>query len=346
MKQTLLAAALVMTACATSAGAQIYPSRPITVVVPFPAGGPIDVLPRIIAEGMRTSLGQNVIVENVPGAGGSLGMGRVARSAPDGYTIASGGWGTHVVNPAIYSLSYDVVSDFEPVALLPGTSLLLGAKNGLPARDLPELVSWVKENQDKLSIGTAGIGTASHFAALLFQRLTDTRLQLVNYRGGPAALQDLLAGRIDLFFNQAALFFPHLREEKMRSYAVLSKTRLLQMPEFLRLTKRVCQDFTCPCGADFGFQKARLVTLLQELTPLCWRQWLALRCKSDLPISHSRFRHVTDKRHRHSGAPEVRNREVVAYYQDGEHQGRMTWRRYHGTSRLPLWSEAEHRERA
>ena len=231
MKQTLLAAALVMTACATSAGAQIYPSRPITVVVPFPAGGPIDVLPRIIAEGMRTSLGQNVIVENVPGAGGSLGMGRVARSAPDGYTIASGGWGTHVVNPAIYSLSYDVVSDFEPVALLPGTSLLLGAKNGLPARDLPELVSWVKENQDKLSIGTAGIGTASHFAALLFQRLTDTRLQLVNYRGGPAALQDLLAGRIDLFFNQAALFFPHLREEKMRSYAVLSKTRLLQMPE-------------------------------------------------------------------------------------------------------------------
>ena len=231
MKQTLLAAALVMTACATSAGAQIYPSRPITVVVPFPAGGPIDVLPRIIAEGMRTSLGQNVIVENVPGAGGSLGMGRVARSAPDGYTIASGGWGTHVVNPAIYSLSYDVVSDFEPVALLPGTSLLLGAKNGLPARDLPELVSWVKENQDKLSIGTAGIGTASHFAALLFQRLTDTRLQLVNYRGGPAALQDLLAGQIDLFFNQAALFFPHLREEKMRSYAVLSKTRLLQMPE-------------------------------------------------------------------------------------------------------------------
>jgi tripartite-type tricarboxylate transporter receptor subunit TctC len=231
MKQTLLAAALVMTAWATGAGAQTYPSRPITVVVPFPAGGPIDVLPRIIAEGMRTSLGQNVIVENVPGAGGSLGMGRVARSAPDGYTIASGGWGTHVVNPAIYSLSYDVVSDFEPVALLPGTSLLLGAKNGLPARDLPELISWVKENQDKLSIGTAGIGTASHFAALLFQRLTDTRLQVVNYRGGPAALQDLLAGRIDLFFNQAALFFPHLREGKMRSYAVLSKTRLLQVPE-------------------------------------------------------------------------------------------------------------------
>jgi tripartite-type tricarboxylate transporter receptor subunit TctC len=158
-------------------------------------------------------------------------MGRVARSAPDGYTIASGGWGTHVVNPAIYSLSYDVVSDFEPVALLPGTSLLLGAKKGLPARDLPELIAWVKENQDKLSVGTAGIGTASHFAALLFQRLTGTRLQLVNYRGGPAALQDLLGGRIDLFFNQAALFFPHLREEKMRSYAVLSKTRLLQVPE-------------------------------------------------------------------------------------------------------------------
>jgi tripartite-type tricarboxylate transporter receptor subunit TctC len=229
MKAALSAIAALLVSSMGGALAQSYPSRPITIIVPFPAGGPIDVLPRIIADRMRITLGQNVVVENVPGAGGSIGLGRVARATADGYTIASGGWGTNVLNPVIYNLPYEVVNDFEPIALLPGTSLLLGARVGLPARNLSELASWTKINEDKISIGTAGIGTASHFAALMFQRATGTKLQLVNYRGGPQALQDLLAGRIDLFFNQAALFFPHMRQEKMKSYAVLAPRRLPQV---------------------------------------------------------------------------------------------------------------------
>lgn len=265
MKRIFVAATLVMLTWGTNVGAQVYPTRPITLVVPFPAGGPIDVLPRIIAEGMRASLGQNIIVENIPGAGGSLGMGRVARSAPDGYTIASGGWGTHVVNPAIYSLPYDVMSDFEPIALLPGTSLLLGAKKGLPPGDLSALISWAKENEDRVSIGTAGIGTGSHFAALLFQKLTDTRLQLVNYRGGPPALQDLLAGRIDLFFNQAALFFPHLREGKMRSYAVLSKSRLRQVPEVPTTDEAGMPGFHVSVWNGFWVSKGTPPNIIQRL---------------------------------------------------------------------------------
>jgi tripartite-type tricarboxylate transporter receptor subunit TctC len=227
----LVASAAALPAAQSPARAQAYPTRPITIIVPFPAGGPIDVLPRMLAERMSISLGQSVIIENVAGAGGSIGIGRVARAAPDGYTIASGGWGTNVVNGAIYNLSYDVLKDFEPVALLPGNPLILGAKTTLPAKDLNELVSWLKANQEKVLVATAGIGTASHFGGLLLQNLTGTRLQLVNYRGGPPALQDLLGGQVDLMFNQAALFLPHVRDGKIKLYAVLAKSRLAQAPD-------------------------------------------------------------------------------------------------------------------
>ena len=227
----LAAGAVALPAASRLARAQTYPTRPITIIVPFPAGGPIDVLPRILAERMSVSLGQSIVIENVAGAGGSIGIGRVARAAPDGYTIASGGWGTNVINGAIYNLTYDVRTDFEPVALLPGTTLLLGAKSALPAKDLKELVPWLKANQDKVLVATAGIGTASHFGGLLLQNLTGTRLQLVNYRGGPPALQDLLGGQVDLFCNQAALFLPYLRDGKIKFYAVLAKSRLTQAPD-------------------------------------------------------------------------------------------------------------------
>ena len=227
----LAAGAAALPAVSGIARAQTYPARPITIIVPFPAGGPIDVLPRVPADRMSVSLRQSVIIENVAGAGGSIGLGRVARAAPDGYTIASGGWGTNVVNGAIYNLSYDVLKDFEPVALLPGNPLILGAKSTLPAKDLNELVSWLKTNQEKVLVATAGIGTASHFGGLLLQSLTGTRLQLVNYRGGPPALQDLLGGQVDLMFNQAALFLPHLRDGKIKFYAILAKDRLAQAPD-------------------------------------------------------------------------------------------------------------------
>jgi tripartite-type tricarboxylate transporter receptor subunit TctC len=211
-----------------SATAQIYPSRPITVVVPFAAGGPTDTLARTLAERMRMSLGQPIIVENVTGAGGSIGVGRVVRAAPDGYTIGIGNWSTHVVNGAIYPLAYDLLSDLEPVALLPSSAQLIVANNGVPAKDLGALIAWLKIN--KASTGTAGAGSASHVGGLYFQTFTGTRLSFVPYRGTGPALQDLIAGQIDLMFDQSSNSLPHVREGKIKAYAVTSKSRLASAP--------------------------------------------------------------------------------------------------------------------
>jgi tripartite-type tricarboxylate transporter receptor subunit TctC len=211
--------------------AQIYPSYPITIVVPFAPGGATDVLPRMLGERLRASLGQPVIIENVSGAGGTIGLGRVARAAPDGYTVVSGNWSTFVSNGAIYTLPHDLVKDFEPVVLLPANSHLIAARKSLAAGNLLELVSWLKANQDTVSMATAGVGTGSHFAAVLLQSLTDTRFPLVHYRGGGPALQDLLSQQIDLMTNQAAVFLPHMRAGTMKVYAVLAKDRLVQAPE-------------------------------------------------------------------------------------------------------------------
>src|ERR1700757_679130 len=188
--------------------AQDYPSRPITIVVPFPAGGSTDVIGRILAEKMRVVLGQTIIIENVGGAGGSIGVGRVARAAPDGYTLDIGQWDTHVANGATYPLSYDVVKDFEPVALLSSNPFLILAKKAMPADDLKGLIAWLKANPDKASqaIPTAG----SHVAGLLFQKETGTRFAFVPYRGGGPAMQDLVAGQIDLMIIQAAVALPQV----------------------------------------------------------------------------------------------------------------------------------------
>jgi tripartite-type tricarboxylate transporter receptor subunit TctC len=213
------------------AAAQTYPSRPITVVVPFAPGGATDVLPRLLAERMRALLGQSVIIENMSGAGGTIGLGRVARAAPDGYTLVSGNWSTFVSNGAIYTLPYDLVQDFAPVVLLPSNSHLIAARKTLPATSLGELVSWLKANQDRVAMATAGVGTGSHFAAVLLQSLTGTTFPLVHYRGGGPALQDLLSGQVDLMTNQAAVFLPQARAGSIKVFAVLAKERLVQAPE-------------------------------------------------------------------------------------------------------------------
>jgi tripartite-type tricarboxylate transporter receptor subunit TctC len=216
---------------ASPAIAQAYPSHPITVIVPFAPGGATDVLPRMLGERLRAVLGQSVVIENVSGAGGTIGLGRVARAAPDGYTLASGNWSTFVSNGAIYTLPYDLVKDFEPVVLLPSNSHLIAARATLAAGSLRELVSWLKANQDKVSMATAGVGTGSHFAAVLLQSLTGTTFPLVHYRGGGPALQDLLSGQVDLMTNQAAVFLPHARAGTIKVYAVLAKDRLVQAPD-------------------------------------------------------------------------------------------------------------------
>jgi tripartite-type tricarboxylate transporter receptor subunit TctC len=227
----IIAIALVTLGLAGTAHAQPYPWRPVTIVVPFAPGGATDLLPRMLAERLHATLGQPVVIENVSGAGGTIGVGRVARAAPDGYTIVSGNWSTFVSNGAIYTLSYDVVKDFTPVVLLPANSHLIAARKSHPANDLRELVSWLKINQDKAAVGTAGVGTASHFSALLLQSLTGTHFPLVHYRGGGPALQDLLSGQIDLMTNQASVFLPQGRAGNIKVYAALAPMRLPQAPE-------------------------------------------------------------------------------------------------------------------
>ena len=231
MRHSLLAVAFATLAGITAAHAQTYPSRPVTMVVPYSAGGPTDTIARIMAERMRGPLGQTIIVENTTGAAGTLGVGRVARAAPDGYTISIGHWGTHVVNGAIYPLQYDVFNDFEPVAMIATNPQLIVARKGLPAKDLQELVAWLKANSAKATQGTAGHGSASHVSGVYLQSITGARFQFVPYRGAGPAMQDLVAGQIDIMVDQAANSLPQVRSGTIKAYAVTDKTRLAAAPD-------------------------------------------------------------------------------------------------------------------
>jgi tripartite-type tricarboxylate transporter receptor subunit TctC len=208
-----------------------YPTKPITMVVPFTAGGPTDALARALGERMRTTLGQPFIIENVTGAGGSIGVGRVARAAPDGYTVSIGHVGTHVANGALYPLTYDLLNDLDPVALLPSNPMLIVTKKDVPANDLAELVAWVKANPDRVATGTAGVGSGAHISGLFFQNLTEARLRFVPYRGTAPALQDLVAGQIDMIIDQASNSLPQVRSGNIKPFAVTSKARLASAPD-------------------------------------------------------------------------------------------------------------------
>jgi tripartite-type tricarboxylate transporter receptor subunit TctC len=221
-----LIAVVLAAICISPAWAQPYPSRPVTIVVPLAAGGPLDTLARILAEPMRAFLGQPVIVENVTGAAGTVGTGRVARAVPDGYTIAMGFLGTHVLNGAIYTLPYDVVKDFDPIALISSNPHVIVVKAGLPAKNLREFIAWLKLNADKASAGTAGAGTTTHLGGLLFQQSAGVRFQLVPYRGAAPALQDVMAGQIDLMVDVASNSLPYLQGGKIKAYAVTAPARL------------------------------------------------------------------------------------------------------------------------
>jgi len=208
-----------------------YPSRPVTMVLPFSAGGPTDALARIITARMQDLLGQSIIIENVTGAAGTIGVGRVARAAPDGYTISVGPMNSHVLTGAIYHLPFDLRRDFEPVALLASNPSVVVSKKEVPARDLKELIAWVKANQDRVLAGTSGVGAATHLGGILFETLTGTHIQFVPYRGTAPAMQALVAGQIDLIFDQLSSSLPQLQEGTIRSYAVMSKTRAVAAPD-------------------------------------------------------------------------------------------------------------------
>jgi tripartite-type tricarboxylate transporter receptor subunit TctC len=205
--------------------------KPITMVVPFAVGGGTDALARIIAERMRVSLGQPIVVENVAGANGSIGVGRVARASPDGHTVVMGGWSTYVANGALYALPYDALKDFEPVSLVATLPSLFIAKNAFPANDLKSLVAWLKANPNKASWGHGGTGTFTHVVGVLFQKETGTRFQFVPYRGGGPSMQDLIAGHIDMMTTDSPSALPQVRAGTIKAYAVTGRSRIPSAPD-------------------------------------------------------------------------------------------------------------------
>ncbi|MBR1200732.1 tripartite tricarboxylate transporter substrate binding protein BugD [Bradyrhizobium sp. AUGA SZCCT0240] len=222
----LLLAALSVLAFGGAAVAQNFPSRPITIIVPFSAGGPSDVMARILAERMKATLGEVVQIENVTGAAGSIGVGRAVRSPPDGYTISFGHLGTHVANGAIYNkLGYDLVTDLEPVVLLPSNTMIVVSKNAVPAKSLGELLAWLKARPEPAATGTAGAGSGSHIAGLYFENVTGIKLQYVPYRGTGPAMNDLVAGQIDMIVDQLSNSINQVRAGTIRGYAVTDTKR-------------------------------------------------------------------------------------------------------------------------
>jgi tripartite-type tricarboxylate transporter receptor subunit TctC len=227
MRRAILAALAVL-AFTGAAVAENYPSHPITVIVPFSAGGPTDAMMRILAERMKLPLGETILIENVTGAGGSLGVGRTVRSAPDGYTIGFGHLGTNVANGAIYKLGYDLVADLEPVVMLPSNPMIIVSKNAVPAKSLKELLEWLKSRPVPAAAGTAGAGSGSHIAGLYFENATGIKLQYVPYRGTGPALNDLVAGQIDIIVDQLSNSINQVRAGTIRGYAVTDSKRAEQ----------------------------------------------------------------------------------------------------------------------
>ncbi len=225
-----------------TAGAQSYPTRTITLIVAYPAGGPSDTLARIMSEPLKAILGQSVVIENVTGAGGGIGTGRVAKAEPDGYTIGIGHNQTHVINGVNPNLTYDVVKDFEPVTLIADTPIWIVSRKNLPANDVKEFIAWLKKPDTKASSGAVGVGGPGDIAVAAFQRQTDTRFALVPYRGGAPVLQDLLSGQIDFTFGQAATYLPHVRSGQLKALAVLTPKRWWAAPDVPTLDESGIKD--------------------------------------------------------------------------------------------------------
>ncbi|WP_213287500.1 tripartite tricarboxylate transporter substrate binding protein BugD [Bradyrhizobium sp. sGM-13] len=225
MRKIILAAIAVL-AFGGGGAAQSFPSRPVTIIVPFSAGGPSDAMARILAERMKASLGEQVLVENVTGAGGSVGVGRAVRSPPDGYTISFGHLGTHVANGAVYKLGYDLVTDLEPVALLPSNPMIIVSKKAVPATSLKEFLAWLKAQPAAPIAGTAGAGSGSHIAGLYFENVSGIKLQYVPYRGTGPAMNDLVSGQIDMIVDQTSNSIGQVRAGNIRAYAITASKRV------------------------------------------------------------------------------------------------------------------------
>jgi tripartite-type tricarboxylate transporter receptor subunit TctC len=231
MKHLPIVVAIIALACGANAHAQSYPSRPITIVVGFPPGGPTDTVARVMADRMKVSLGESVVVENVSGASGTIAGVKVARADPDGYTLSVGQWTSNVGPAAIYSLPYDMLKDFEPVSLLTTSYLWIVGKPTLPANNVAELVTWLKANPGKATVGTVGVGSAAHLCVVDFQNKTGTSMQLVPYRGGAPALTDLAGGQIDLSCLETSQTLALYRGNKIKVFGVVANKRWFAAPD-------------------------------------------------------------------------------------------------------------------
>jgi tripartite-type tricarboxylate transporter receptor subunit TctC len=232
MKKLIAITLAIVVAGSVSAAAQTYPSRPVTIVVPFSAGGPTDTLARILGERLKDLLGQTIVVENPTGAAGTIGTARVARSAPDGYTLILGHWQTHVVNGATFgSLQFDVMKDFEPIVLVADCPVWFVGKASLPANNLMELIAWLKANDGKATVGIAGVGGGGDVVGTYFQKNTGTKFQFVPYRGAAPLVQDLVAAQIDLTFGQVAGHLAQYRAGQLKAYMVMAATRWPAAPD-------------------------------------------------------------------------------------------------------------------
>jgi tripartite-type tricarboxylate transporter receptor subunit TctC len=227
----VLAVAIGAAAVAAGASAQGYPARPVSIIVPFPAGGATDTLARLLGERMRAILGQPVVIENVAGAAGTIGAGRAVRAAADGYTLSIGTSTTHMLTGALYALQFDLLNDLEPVIQIASEPLLIVGKKNLPPKNLKELLAWLKANPGKASVGIPGVGSTGHLAGILFQKETGTKFQAVPYRGNAPALQDLISGQIDLMMEPASNFYAQVRAGTIKPYAITAKARIGAAPE-------------------------------------------------------------------------------------------------------------------
>src|SRR6266478_225470 len=289
--RTVFAVALAAALGAT--GAQADPSAPITVIVGFAPGGPTDTLARIITERMRISLGQPLIVENVPGATGTIAIGRVVRSPPDGRTLSMGNWTTHVGAPAIYPIAYDVLKDLEPVSLLPIAPLLITARKAFPPNDVRELIAWLKANPGQATAAIVGFGSSGHVSLIDFEQKTGTRFQFVPYRGGGPAMNDLVAGQIDVRPTEASTALPYLPSGKIKAYAVLAKTRWVAAPDIPTI------DEAGVPGLHIAlWQRTRRRTSLPGSTPQSWIRSPIRWCASGSPISVWKCRRAKSSRRR------------------------------------------------
>ena len=270
-KPAIALALTMLPASIQAARAQDYPSRPITIIVPLVAGGSVDVVARILADRMKTTLGQPIVVENIPTAAGTVGVGRLAQATPDGYTIGMGDQTTHMVSSLVNSVRYDVLNDLEPISLLSTSSVALVARKTMPAADVKQLIVWLREQPEGATAGSFGQGSGPHVISTAFQNLTGTKLRLVTYRGTPLALQDVVGGQIDLLFLEQSNMISQLREGTIKAYAVLSKNRSAALPE--RSDHRgsgrsaaACHDLARDVGAE------RNAGRRAQQTPRCRRR--------------------------------------------------------------------------